>query len=336
MNVALRRHRYLSLGVLWLFWFGFAWYILIVGSDAIFASKERAFVLCGGLTILIASVLIRGRVMQFDGMMKRYIEQDAYWNDEVDYYLKETIGRKLRPLVTLLVERDDIAARAASLVRGAASGRDVAGYRLVFFGAVGFQVSAADDGAEFMDDRVSPHQIYHGALEEMSSRELSVARFVRLLRIEEFKTRSPSVQRRYREWLESQLGQMKRNPNFVIIDCPRAPQWGSAGGMIVSSGAVLQFTHGLGPAIFIEDDRIALGVIESNSREMVRSVRRNIRIFRKMTGHVQEMALKNWEVSDATHPESDESQYDFSNIVEFEKFIKSIKDAFEEEDGATT
>ena len=193
---------------------------------------------------------------------------------------------------------------------------NIEGYRLIFLGAASLQTPTVGlEERKFSRSEVeeAPDQVYHGALEEIASKSLRVGRFTGLLGIEEFRNRSLGVRNRYLSWLKSQLGQMKRNPNYILVDCQRAPKWGALGAMIVCLDQFIQFSHPTGAALSIRDRRLVLAIVRSSIIDIQQSKQTNLKAY----------------VGDPDGVIVDDSVYTISNIEEFSERIvayeKSLK-----------
>ena len=222
---------------------------------------------------------------ELESVTARYLLNERHASTDFRFLLREVVLERKRPLVWVETELSSVVAEAANLIRSSPRHMDVLGYKLVFVGAVGLQVPPT--GRDFRmdvsddEDRISPHQVYHGALEEIASREVPVARFISLLTEREFEARSPAIRNRFLLWLEAQRGQMLRNSKFQLIDSPRAPKWGATGGSIVSSRRWLQLTHGRGAALIVDDDRMVESLLASIATDIYAGNKENIHVYQK-------------------------------------------------------
>ncbi len=114
----------------------------------------------------------------------------------------------------------------------------------------------------------SPYQQYVGALDAATGDKVRMRRYVKLFSPEEFLNRSYSVQRAYVSWLKNQYNMLARNPNYVLADVVRAPQWGSKLARIVTHDAMMEITGDGDAAILLTDDDLC-ETIRRYARESV-------------------------------------------------------------------
>lgn len=100
----------------------------------------------------------------------------------------------------------------------------------------------------------SPYQQYLGAIEAATGDKIRMRRYVRLFTIEEFGERGILVQREYVNWLKSQFNLLSRNPNYILGDVLRAPQWGSNLARIMTHGSMMEITGDGESGLVITDD----------------------------------------------------------------------------------
>jgi hypothetical protein len=169
--------------------------------------------------------------------------------------LAKTVVDNYRPMVRLLESSDEVSLAARSLITDPDNVPIFLNGKVVFLGAAANQSdrSKRESSVRSEDSERSPVQIYQGAVEEAMSKLSPIYRIVSLLTPEEFSKRSLDKRRQYISWMGNQISQLKRNPNYVLLDNKRAPKWGTAGAAILSSSGYLQFTRAGGNALFVRD-----------------------------------------------------------------------------------
>jgi hypothetical protein len=293
---------------------GLAWLVLMgtifwAGAGKGVGGADHLAAICGSIGVLVAAIAVERVAAQRRGMVDRYLVAASFSAQDEAYLIPGLVRQRARPLVEGETKPAKLATAAANLVREALASPAVLDYQIVFFGAVALQ-SPSDDWRhdEETGATLSPHQVYHGALEEIASKGIPLARFVGLLTKDEFKNRSAAVKKRYQHWLSSQRSQMKRNPNFVLIDSPRATKWGATGGGIMSATRMIQFTHRKGFAFILHDDRLMTAIAEPTIEEITKAQSKNIKAYRKL-------------------PQEDRGDltYQYKNIAAFDEYINSIR-----------
>lgn len=130
-------------------------------------------------------------------------------------------------------------------------------YFVTIYGAASL-VNESEAGS-VLDDNTRAISIkkYTDALESASESKLQLRRYVSLLRPNDLKDRSPSVRDEYVDWLYEQRKLLKKDPNYVIITSPRAPQWGSSNTSFISNSGLVEIKGHGNSAFAIYDERIA-------------------------------------------------------------------------------
>jgi hypothetical protein len=268
----------------------------------------------GLISVIILMTIGMKSLRRMDSLVHEHVHADTEAAADAEYFAREIVLARKRPLATVLTNPNAMARESADLVRNSLKLGDIEGYRLIFLGAASLQTATIGlEERKFSRSEVeeAPDQVYHGALEEIASKSLRVGRFISLLKTEEFRNRNPVVRNRYLSWLTSQLGQMKRNPNYILVDCQRAPKWGALGAMIISQDQLIQFSHPNGAALSIRDRRLVLAIVRSSIIEIQQSKQTNLKAY----------------VRDPDGVIADDSIYTITNIEEFSKRIEAYEES---------
>lgn len=230
------------------------------------------------LTVLFSGLLVAIIVVINKNILTKNLESNNHHIKNISYFTSQVIEKRRRPLVWVEETAEGTAREAANLVRSSIKEEPISGYRLIFIGAVAIQSFTVNSYEEDYKN-ISPNQIYHGALEEIASKEISVGRFVYLPPKDILVLRSHRIRKRYIAWLKSQRGQMRRNTNYRLISTPRAPAWGTATGSIVTASTMIQLTQKNGASLIVKDRRIIKALIKETTKEMNKS--KNIQTYSK-------------------------------------------------------
>lgn len=188
---------------------------------------------------------------------------------------KEDIAKKLEtevfPRVDLCDGLDAVCEMAAKAIRDAHQQKHHECRYVTFYGAASLaipEVEYEEFGSVGGSGQQSPYQHYLGALEAATGDKIRIRRYIRLFKREEFQTRGISVQRDYVGWLKNQYNMLSRNPNYVLADVVRAPQWGGNLARIITHGSLMELTGDGEGAIVITDDHLC-ETVRTYARETV-------------------------------------------------------------------
>ncbi len=184
--------------------------------------------------------------------------------------LSVIVDTNYRPMVRLLHSPDEVSLAARDLITARENIPIFLNGKVIFLGAAANQSdrSRRESLVISEDSERTPAQVYQGAVEEAMSKSSPIYRIVSLLTLEEFSERSLTKKRQYISWIGNQIAQLKRNPNYILLDNRRAPKWGSSGAAILSSSGYLQFTGAGGRALFVRDEWL--------SRHMMTAIMTNL------------------------------------------------------------
>ena len=297
-----------TLALFFVSWIVLALMLVNLGPGVWMFEGQTSLYVAYGLSLLILAAMFLKNQRKIENIVEDHQIATHCDFEDLSWYLKEIVSQKKRPMVELEWTASKVALAAADLIRGSVKSRQLGGYNLLFFGAAGLQTVKDADYVPVGEDELSPGQIYHGALEEVASKSLPIGRFVSLLTHEEYVSRSPEVRETYVQWLDAQKAQMKRNPNFVLLDSKRAPKWGATGASVLTSECMIQFSHANGAAVILYDDRLVSDFILKTIGSINNSLSANLRVYVKSSNG------------------GDESKYDLLSLELFEKFIKETRD----------
>jgi hypothetical protein len=185
--------------------------------------------------------------------------------------IAEDLKARLRPRVDSCKTQDEVFETARKLIYDAHTEKVDEDRYITFYGAAHLGVSESESdefGTVGGSGQVSPYQKYAGALEAATGDKVRMRRYIKLFTKEEFQKRSFNIQRDYVNWLKSQYNMLSRNPNYVLGDIVRAPQWGGNLARIITHSAMMEIT-GTGEAAFVITDNFLCGAIRRSTRETI-------------------------------------------------------------------
>lgn len=235
-----------------------------------FPESTNLKVIVASLSIFWCAVLITLIAAQKLSELLGELELDAKWAWQ--NVLSSEISENFQPLVRVLSNYSEVSLAARNLIVSKGRRPVFLNARVVFLGAAGNQSEKSRRDAMAVelseDTERTPAQVYQGAVEELMSSQTPVFRIVGLLSEDEFRSRSREKRAQYLSWLRHQVGQLKKNHNYVIFDNRRAPLWGASGASIFSSDGFLQQTGVSGDALFLKDAWVSRKLMQAVMREL--------------------------------------------------------------------
>lgn len=237
------------------------------------------------VSCLVIILLVSNIVTERESLIHSFVDTD---NDNSSAYLSMVVSiiEKLRrPLISVSDDPEQVSLMIANLIRnmGKGSASKVEGFNIVFLGAAGLQLGKTRSVVDYdIDDKKSdPALLYQGALEELSSKSVAVARIVNMMEHDEFISRGSDIQEKYLNWLHNQRSQMQRNPNYRLINSPRAPKWGAPNASILLSDAMATISNKNGVTYVIKDPYVSRRIANAAFDEIYSGNKENISIYKK-------------------------------------------------------
>src|ERR1700710_1239946 len=182
LSLALSMSRRLVTFSLFAMWLFVAGVVIWIGLSVLLGTKFGLPMLRISVSILMMATVLDRISTNTARRLNTYQQNEGLAFADAMYFFENAIIDQKRPLVRIESSIEKIAKAAAELVRDAVAALPIGEFQVVFFGAVGFQIAPDDWRRETgVDETLSPHQVYHGALEEIASKSIPVGRFVSLL-----------------------------------------------------------------------------------------------------------------------------------------------------------
>ena len=185
--------------------------------------------------------------------------------------IAKTLETEVFPRVNLCDGLDEVCEMAAKVIRDAHKQKRHECRYVTFYGAASLaipEVEYEEFGSVGGSGQQSPYQHYLGAIEAATGDKIRIRRYIRLFKDTEFGGRGVSVQREYVSWLKNQYNMLSRNPNYILADVVRAPQWGGNLARIITHGSMMELTGDGEGAIVITDDPLC-ETVRQYARETV-------------------------------------------------------------------
>lgn len=195
------------------------------------------------------------------------------------------IKKNLTPYITSL-DRDDVLEAAAKLVNSAMKEPVELQKQITFIGSGDLLKDPPDDSQT--DDALTRYQ---SAISQVTSNQIHVVRYICLLEEHDFLRRGEETRNDYLRWLEKQISNAERNPNYYVYHCPRAPIWGSSRSSIITERAFVDIVGNGHSGILIRGDQIAQELkkasIDLFNNAAVKPVLQTAVMLRKTKGEFQ-------------------------------------------------
>ncbi len=177
-------------------------------------------------------------------------------------YVRDLIQKNHSPKIELLEGEYSVPNRVTSLVDAARVEKSEYFRYLIFYGSASLSTPVEEDNyvarnEEQSEGMIYSYKRYYSALEAACNEKMQIRRYIRLLSPSEISTRNRSYQTLYLRWLNNQLHQLRRNHNYLLFDCTRAPAWGAGIARIITSTGVAELFDNGKAMILITDDFIS-------------------------------------------------------------------------------
>jgi hypothetical protein len=176
-------------------------------------------------------------------------------SDKTRHDLTLLLEKNLRPRIISLTTREEVLQAANEmLLETIQESKD---RRFVYFiGAASLSVPRLKSGE---DDRMSLVEQYNNRLRNLEAAKVPVTRYVALIKTEDFikGRRRAETKQEYISWLEKQIGLLKSNPKYELIDCQRAQPFGGSRSSIITHRAFLDIVGGGEAGFIVKDEEVA-------------------------------------------------------------------------------
>jgi len=208
---------------------------------------------------------------------------------------KKAIKDAISPHVIFCPGIDQVRKEAAALIRRAADEYDVAirkrsntggadgadveplpEFFITIYGAASLGNRSDADESISKKESVASIKEYEAALAFSETTNIEFRRYVSLMTADQYENRSDKVKNEYADWLNSQIEQIQKDPNYTLIISPRAPQWGTSNTTFLTRQGLIE-VKGHGNAAFVIDDtRIAIRMRASLRQDIYQALPSNV------------------------------------------------------------
>ena len=193
--------------------------------------------------------------------LERMTEIAEEAKDEINAILEEN----LRPRVITLDSHDKVL-RAASEIIGDAIKEPEENRFVIFVGAASLCTDEDKEKEADAENTVSPAADYVSKLTLLDVKRIQVTRYISLFTKEELSQRKQPTKNNYLKWVDKQIGRLNGNPNYVIVDCPRAQPWGGSRSSIITHSAFMDIVGQGDCGFLIKDEEVARTIRERTEK----------------------------------------------------------------------
>jgi hypothetical protein len=227
---------------------------------------QRPYVLHSEPWMLITSVgllvLVIVKDRYFETLAIRALENITKVSEDHQRTLTKWIQDHLSPTIISLSNRNDVLAKASSIIDTAISEKHEPERYVVFTGSAALY----KDIDEQETDTDTPLSKYRSAMARLTNSSVVATRYISLLDRTDFKRRGENTRADYIKWIEKQITLVERNPNYSLYHCPRAPNWGSSRSSIFTAKALLDIVGNGEGGILIRGEQVAQNLAESTKQ----------------------------------------------------------------------
>lgn len=228
------------------------------------------FLLTTGIQIFLWSIGVKLEMLSNVPMGAEnsieFYEEDAGKMDELRSLLQSAtdtirndintvLDKALRPRTLVLENTDKVLTATADVIHGAITESSRHQFT-IFVGAPSFPPEL-ESGQQEDEFRTTPFTDYMSSLVRLHMNGIKTTLYISLLTKEDFSKKPPATKDKYLKWLQQQIKQLERNPNYVLFDCPSAPAWGDNRSSILSYTAFLDIIGEASSCILIKDEEAA-------------------------------------------------------------------------------
>jgi hypothetical protein len=137
---------------------------------------------------------------------------------------------------------------------------------LIFIGAASLSTEEDAKGEAGKDDTLTPAADFRNKLMALDVKKIPITRYVSLFSKEDLLQRRHPTRKNYLKWIEKQVGRLQGNPNYVVIDCPRAQPWGGSKSSIITHRAYMDIVGEGDSGLLIKDEEVARTIRERTEK----------------------------------------------------------------------
>jgi hypothetical protein len=215
------------------------------------------------ITSLTIMVLVMLKDRWFETKAIRTLEDLNTASEQHHKNLTTWITKQLSPTIISLNNTDQVLEQATNLVNIAIKEPSDAEKYVVFTGSAALYKDPPNEEL----DTETPLAGYRTAMARLGSETIQVVRYISLLEPMDFKRRGVETRAEYIKWLEKQVQLVERNPHYLLLNCPRAPSWGSSRSSIFTARALLDIVGNGQTGILIRGDQVAKD-LKNSSKEL--------------------------------------------------------------------
>jgi hypothetical protein len=179
--------------------------------------------------------------------------------------LQALIKTNLRPRIIALDSREKVLRAASEILFDAIQEQPDKRF-VVFIGAASLSTQTALQTPDKDEETISPAEEYNTRLLNLDGAKVPVKRYIALIKPKDFNSRRPETRKQYLQWLRKQIGLLKDNSKYVLVDCGRAQPWGGSRSSIITSGAFLDIVGEGDSGFLIKGEEIATTLKESSEK----------------------------------------------------------------------
>jgi len=179
--------------------------------------------------------------------------------------ITRVLEKNLKPRVITLDNHDKVLGAASQMMSDVLKEAEEDRF-VIFIGAasLGTEDHANEDLGS--DDALSPAAEFRNKQTTLDVKKIPITRYVSLFAKEDLLQRKITTKKSYLRWIEKQIGRLKGNANYVVIDCARAQPWGGSRSSIITHRAFLDIVGEGDSGILIKDDEIARTIRERTEK----------------------------------------------------------------------
>jgi hypothetical protein len=217
------------------------------------------WMLITSITILIL-IMLKDRY--FEATAIRTLEDITAASKQSSDELTGWIKNQLTPTIISLDKSEDVLTQASNIIDVAIKEKSEGEKYVMFTGSAALYRDPPNEES----NAETPLASYRTAMAGLSSEAIRVDRYISLLEPLDYKRRAPETRAEYMRWLEKQMS-LVGNPRYRLLNCPRAPTWGSSRSSIFTARAVLDIVGNGQTGILIRGDEVAQD-LKNSSREL--------------------------------------------------------------------
>ncbi len=237
-------------------------------------------------------------------------------NEEGHNKIKSSIETYLKPSVSVRVGLPDVISEAIKVLDNVKKEKEPF---IIYYGAPALSGLENDEDLydyEGMTDEKSNKVLkllknYAEIKTSVNHSDIEIKRFIKIILPEEFRKRSPKLQKRYNIWIDKQI-QLLEEPSskYKIFNATRAPRWGSSQSYIITNSSYLHIIGQGNACVHIKGKQI-VELIKSKMADAIEKAQKE----ENRPQDFSKEALKNYKVK-LTFKESDDFRQSLLQKIE--------------------